>query len=79
MSLTLILVLAGVFIFGLLIVGIVVSLRPARTEVDERIDKYVEEEKPPVPDAKRGETVKAFIVLKPGFAGKVTEQEIKAR
>jgi acyl-coenzyme A synthetase/AMP-(fatty) acid ligase len=30
----------------------------------------------PVPDPKREETVKAFIVLKPGFAGKVTEQEI---
>jgi fatty-acyl-CoA synthase len=27
-------------------------------------------------DARRGETVKAVIVLKPGFAGKVTEQEI---
>jgi len=30
----------------------------------------------PVPDAKRGETVKAFIVLKPEFAGKITEQEL---
>ena len=27
-------------------------------------------------DPRRGETVKAVIVLKPGFAGKVTEQEI---
>lgn len=30
----------------------------------------------PVPDPKRGETVKAFIVLKPEFEGKVTEQEL---
>lgn len=30
----------------------------------------------PVPDPKREETVKAFIVLKPEFRGKVTEQEI---
>ncbi len=30
----------------------------------------------PVPDPKRGETVKAFIVLKPDFAGKITEQEL---
>lgn len=29
-----------------------------------------------VPDAKRGESVKAFIVLKPEFIGKVTEEEI---
>jgi len=30
----------------------------------------------PVPDPKRGETVKAFIVLKPEFEGKITEQEL---
>jgi long-chain acyl-CoA synthetase len=30
----------------------------------------------PVPDAKRGETVKAFIVLKPDFVGKISEQEL---
>lgn len=30
----------------------------------------------PVPDAKRGETVKAFIVLKPDFVGKIGEQEL---
>ncbi len=29
-----------------------------------------------IPDAKRGETVKLFVVLKPGYAGKVTEEEI---
>ncbi len=52
MNLTLILILAGVFIFILLIVGIVVSMRTERTEVDERIDKYVEEQKPAIPDAK---------------------------
>jgi tight adherence protein B len=52
MSTTLLLIFAGVFIFVLLIIGIVVSLRTERTEVDERIDKYVEEQKPVVPDAK---------------------------
>jgi len=30
----------------------------------------------PVADPKRGETVKAFIVLRPGFVGKVTENEL---
>ena len=30
----------------------------------------------PVPDPKKGEAVKAFIVLKPDFIGKVTEQEL---
>jgi len=30
----------------------------------------------PVPDPKRGETVKAFIVLKPEFEGKITEREL---
>ncbi len=29
-----------------------------------------------IPDAKRGETVKLFVVLKPGYAGKVTEQDV---
>ncbi|MFH1757437.1 MAG: AMP-binding protein [Pseudomonadota bacterium] len=30
----------------------------------------------PVPDSKRGETVKAFVVLKPEFVGKITEEEL---
>ena len=30
----------------------------------------------PVPDPKRGETVKAFIVLDPDYTGKITEQEL---
>ncbi len=30
----------------------------------------------PVPDAKRGETVKAFIVLKPDFVGRVSEPDL---
>jgi fatty-acyl-CoA synthase len=29
-----------------------------------------------VTDSRRGETVKALVVLKPGFAGEVTEQQI---
>lgn len=29
-----------------------------------------------IPDDKRGETVKLFVVLKPGYAGKVTEQDM---
>jgi len=52
MDLTFILIIAGVFVFILLVVGIVISLRTERTEVDERIDKYVEEQKPTIPDAK---------------------------
>lgn len=30
----------------------------------------------PVPDAKKGEVVKSFIVLKPEYAGKITPEEI---
>ncbi|MDI6753197.1 MAG: AMP-binding protein [Thermodesulfobacteriota bacterium] len=30
----------------------------------------------PVADSKRGETVKAFVVLRPDFAGKITEEEL---
>ncbi|MGA9399123.1 MAG: type II secretion system F family protein [Anaerolineaceae bacterium] len=52
MNLTYILIIAGIFVFILLIVGIVISLRTERTEVDERIDKYVEEQKPAIPEAK---------------------------
>ena len=29
-----------------------------------------------VPDAYRGETVKAYVILKPGYEGKVTEEDI---
>ena len=29
-----------------------------------------------IPDAYRGETVKAYVSLKPGFSGKVTEEDI---
>jgi long-chain acyl-CoA synthetase len=29
-----------------------------------------------VPDAYRGETVKAYVTLKPGYEGKVTEEDI---
>jgi long-chain acyl-CoA synthetase len=32
----------------------------------------------PVPDARRGEAVKAFIVLKPGQAGRVSESDLLA-
>ena len=32
----------------------------------------------PVPDPKKGEVIKTFIVLKPGMEGKVTPEEIKA-
>jgi len=31
-----------------------------------------------VPDAYRGETVKAFVVLKEGYEGQVDEEELKA-
>ena len=35
-----------------------------------------EEPVPPVPDEYRGETVKAYVVIKPGTVGKVGEDEI---
>jgi acyl-coenzyme A synthetase/AMP-(fatty) acid ligase len=30
----------------------------------------------PIPDPKRGESVKAFIVLKEGYVGKISEKEL---
>ncbi|MBN2258052.1 MAG: type II secretion system F family protein [Anaerolineaceae bacterium] len=51
MELTTLLIIGGCFVFLILIVGIALSLRKEKTEVDERIDKYVEEQKPVVIDA----------------------------
>lgn len=53
MNLTLILILAGGFIVILLVVGVVISLRTEKTEVDERIDKYVEEQQTGTPETEK--------------------------
>lgn len=46
MNTTTILIIAGCFVLLLLGAGIALSLRTEKTDVDERIDKYVEEPKP---------------------------------
>jgi tight adherence protein B len=48
MNTTTILIIAGCFVLLLLGAGIALSLRTEKTDVDERIDKYVEEPKPEV-------------------------------
>jgi tight adherence protein B len=45
MNTTTIMIIAGCFVLLLLIVGVVLSTRKEKTDVDERIDKYVEEQK----------------------------------
>jgi flagellar biosynthesis protein FliQ len=52
MNLTTILIIAGCFVLLILVVGIVLSLRKEKTDVDERIDKYVEEQKSDIPEDK---------------------------
>jgi tight adherence protein B len=49
MNLTTILIISGCIVLVLLIAGIVLSLRQEKTDVDERIDKYVEEQRPEIP------------------------------
>jgi tight adherence protein B len=58
MNLTTLLAIVGVFVFLLLIVGIVMSTRQEKTEVDERLEQYVEEQKPqgPVDKAAKPQT-----------------------
>ncbi len=49
MNLTTLLIIVGVVVLLLLIVGIVMSTRQEKTEVDERLEQIVEEQKPEVP------------------------------
>jgi tight adherence protein B len=49
MNLTTLLIIVGVVVLLLLIVGIVMSTRQEKTEVDERLEQIVEEQKPVVP------------------------------
>ena len=61
MNTTTILIIAGCFVLLLLGGGIALSLRTEKTDVDERIDKYVEEPKPE-PGAEKAEKPQASMV-----------------
>lgn len=61
MNTTTILIIAGCFVLLLIGAGIVLSLRTEKTDVDERIDKYVEEPKPE-PGAEQAEKPQASMV-----------------
>jgi tight adherence protein B len=61
MNLTTILIIAGCFVLLILIVGIVLSLRKEKTDVDERIDKYVEEQKSDIPEDKENKPQSSMV------------------
>lgn len=61
MNLTTILVIAGCFILLLLGIGLALSLRTEKTEVDERIDKYVEEQVPEVQVSKEDKPQQSMV------------------
>jgi tight adherence protein B len=61
MNTTTILIIAGCFVLLLIGAGIALSLRTEKTDVDERIDKYVEEPKPE-PGAEKAERPQASMV-----------------
>ena len=61
MNLTTLLIIVGVVVFLLLIVGIVMSTRQEKTEVDERLEQIVEEQRPEIPLDKNAKPQQSMI------------------
>jgi tight adherence protein B len=85
MDLTVLLAIVGCFVLLLLIIGIVLSLRKEKTEVDERIDKYVEEQKPVITEIKDAKPQSSIVtgwinarVQRTSFGDKISRELARA-